>query len=63
MEYYSKINNWDLKAVGEPIITQEITTGFSQVLDTSVVDRYNVALQSLIDSGFVDRLYKEYFGE
>ncbi len=63
MEHYSEINNWNLKAIGDPIITQEITTGFSQVLDPSVVDRYNVALKSLIDSGFVDNLYKEYFGE
>ncbi len=63
MEHYSKLNNWDLKAVGEPIFSKKITTGFSKALDSSVVDRYNVALKSLIDSGYVANLYKEYFGE
>lgn len=63
LEHYSGIKNWNLKAVGEPIITQEITTGFSQVLDPSVVERYNIALQSLIDSAYVDNLHKSYFGE
>jgi ABC-type amino acid transport substrate-binding protein len=60
--FYSNKNNWKIKSVGEPILTQKITTGFSQAIDPSVVDRYNVALQSLLDSGYVDKLYNSYFG-
>ena len=62
-KYYAKKNSWSVKPIGAPIITQRIATGFSQALDPSVIDRYNVALQSLLDSGYVDRLHKSYFGE
>ncbi len=61
--YYSKLNDWNVKPVGSAIFELNIGTGFSKVLDTSVVDRYNVALQSLINSGYVDNLYESYFGE
>ncbi len=61
--YYAKLNNWNVKPVGASIFGLNIGTGFSLTLDPSVVDRYNVALKSLIDSGYVDNLYKEYFGE
>ncbi len=63
MEHYSKTRNWKLKAVGEPVLFYDIGTGFSQALDPSVVDRYNVALKTLIDNGYVTKLYKQYFGE
>ncbi|OQY40400.1 MAG: hypothetical protein B6229_01885 [Spirochaetaceae bacterium 4572_7] len=62
-KYYSKKNNWAVKPAGSPIFSLNIGTGFSKALDPSVVDRYNVALKSLIDSGYVDTLYKSYFGE
>lgn len=60
---YAKENNWDVKPVGAPIFGLDIGTGFSKVLDTSVVDRYNKAMQTLIDNGFVANLYEEYFGQ
>lgn len=58
-----KLNNWKLKPVGSPIFSLGIGTAFSQALDPSVVNRYNTALKSLIDSGYVDNLHKQYFGE
>ncbi|WP_187759644.1 substrate-binding periplasmic protein [Thiospirochaeta perfilievii] len=58
----ANLNNWKVKPVGAPIFSLNIGTGFSKVLDPSVVDRYNRALQSLIDSGYVDELYNSYFG-
>ncbi len=61
--YYSKKNNLNVKPVGVPILSQNIGTGFSKALDTSIVDRYNTALNTLIDSGFVEELYISYFGE
>jgi ABC-type amino acid transport substrate-binding protein len=60
---YSEQNNWNVKPIGGPIFGLNVGTGFSQELDTSVVDRYNVALKALIDSGFIDNLYSSYFGE
>lgn len=63
MKYYSGINNWNLTAVGEVLFTKDICTGFSKALDYSVVERYNKALNSLIDSGKVEELYKNFFGE
>ncbi|MGL1892773.1 MAG: transporter substrate-binding domain-containing protein [Spirochaetaceae bacterium] len=61
--HYGKINNWNVKPVGAPIFGLDIGTGFSQALDTSVLDRYNTALNALIDSGYVDKLYNDYFGQ
>ncbi len=62
-KYYSKLNNWNVKPVGPSIFSLEIGTSFSQAIHPSIVDRYNIALQSLIDSGYVDNLYNSYFGE
>lgn len=59
---YAKEKNWAVKPVGAPIFSQDIGTGFSKVVDTSVVDRYNKALQTLIDNGYVADLYNSYFG-
>lgn len=61
--YYSKLNNWNVKPVGVPILNLKIGTGFSKALDPSIVNRYNTALQSLIDSGYIKLLYQNYFGQ
>lgn len=62
-QYYADLNKWNVKPVGAPIFSLNIGTAFSKALEISVVDRYNVALQTLIDSGYVAKLHKEYFGE
>lgn len=59
----AKLNNWDVKPVGGSIFSLGIGTAFSMALDQSVIDRYNLALQSLIDSGYVETLYNSYFEE
>lgn len=61
--YNTKLNNWNIRPVGEPIHSLNVGTAFSKALDTSVVDRYNVALEKLIASGYVKELHKKYFGE
>ncbi|MGL1892772.1 MAG: transporter substrate-binding domain-containing protein [Spirochaetaceae bacterium] len=63
MQHYSKLNGWDFRFIDTSIISYDITTGFSQILDEATIKRYNTALQSLIDSGFVNNLYFSYFGE
>ncbi len=60
--YYSKINNWKIKFVGKPIISHNITTGFSKIFDESLMDRYNTSLSSLISDGSVQTLWESYFG-
>ncbi|MGL1890651.1 MAG: transporter substrate-binding domain-containing protein [Spirochaetaceae bacterium] len=60
--YYSKINNWKIKFVGKPIISQNITTGFSKILDKSLLDRYNTSLKALISDGSVKKLWESYYG-
>jgi ABC-type amino acid transport substrate-binding protein len=60
--YYRKLNNWDIKSVGDPIISQKITTSFSLALDPSLRDRYNIALKSVIDDGRLKTLWESYFG-
>lgn len=62
-QLYSKQNNWNVKPVGAPIFGLDVGTGFSQALDSSVIDRYNVALKTLLDSGYVDNLFNNYFSE
>lgn len=61
-EYYSKLNNWTIKPVGEAIISHKISTGFSKIYDTSFIDKYNKALQSMLDDGSVEKLWVSYFG-
>lgn len=61
--YYSELNSWDIKPVGEPIINHDITTSFSQAIDVSLLERYNIALQKIIDDGRLEGLYIEYFNE
>lgn len=61
--YYAAQNNWNIKAVGEPIISQKISTGFSQMLDLSLLERYNYALATILKDGRYEALYTSYFGE
>lgn len=61
-ELYSKGNRWNITPVGEPLFTEKICTSFSQTLDTSIVDRYNKALSTIIDSGEFDEMYNSYYG-
>lgn len=61
--YNTKLNNWNIRPVGEPINSLNVVTAFSKALDTSIIDRYNAALEALISSGFVKELHKQYFGE
>jgi len=60
--YYSSLHNWDIVPAGEPIISQEITTAFSQMLEESLIERYNKALKTLLADGRFDTLYESYFG-
>lgn len=61
-DYYSKLNNWEIKPVGKAIISHKISTGFSQAIDPSFVDRYNVALEKIISDGRLETLWSSYFG-
>lgn len=60
-EYYTRENSWNIRPVGKTIFSLDIGTGFSKTLELSVVYRYNKALQKLIDNGYVEKLYSEYF--
>lgn len=60
--YYSQLNGWNIKPVGEPIISHVVCTGFSQVIDPGLLERYNTALAKVLEDGRYDRLYEEYFG-
>lgn len=61
-EHYSVLNGWDIKPVGSPIISHNLTTAFSQTLDNSLIERYNTALQKLISDGRFEALRESYFG-
>ena len=61
-EHYKKQNKWEIKSGGGPIISHNITTSFSKALDPSLMDRYNSALQSIIDDGRLKNLWESYFG-
>lgn len=60
--YYANERNWDVEPHGPSIFELNIGTCFSKRLSQSVVYRYNVALQKLIDNGYVEDLNNEYFG-
>ncbi|MBN2626256.1 MAG: transporter substrate-binding domain-containing protein [Spirochaetales bacterium] len=60
--YYSRLNGWDLKTAGVPIIEQNICTSFSQALAPSLLERYDTALQAIINDGRLESLYGDYFG-
>lgn len=60
--YYSSLHGWDIVPVGEPIISQQITTAFSQMIKGSLIERYNIALKALFTDGRFDALYESYFG-
>jgi ABC-type amino acid transport substrate-binding protein len=61
--YYAAKNGWNIEPRGEAIINHKITTAFSQRLDTSLLDRYNKALQTIISDGRLESLYVSSFGE
>ncbi len=60
--YYAELKNWGIVPVGVPIISQKDTTAFSQMHETSLIDRYNKALKTLMSNGRFDTLYESYFG-
>jgi ABC-type amino acid transport substrate-binding protein len=60
--YYANLNNWDIVPVGNPIISNKLTTAFSKRFETSLLDRYNKGLNALISDGRFDALYESYFG-
>lgn len=61
-KYYTKQNNWNIKSVGDPIISYNICTGFSRMLSPEVLARYNKALQQIIADRRFEDLYSSYFG-
>nr|MDA3849656.1 transporter substrate-binding domain-containing protein [Spirochaetaceae bacterium] len=61
--YYKNLRGWDIKSAGEPIISLNICTGFSKMLDPSIIERYNRALTAIMSDGRYERLYEGYFGE
>lgn len=61
-EHYLALNGWDIKPVGSPIISHNLTTAFSQTLDRSLIDRYNTALQRLVSDGRFEVLRESHFG-
>lgn len=61
--YYSNQNSWNIKPASIPVLSFKTVTGFSKALDYEVVERYNKALNTLIDNGSVAQLYSDYFGE
>ncbi|MBI9101855.1 MAG: transporter substrate-binding domain-containing protein [Spirochaetales bacterium] len=60
--YYSRLNGWDIKPVGGAIISHLLTTSFSKMVDTSLMDRYNQTLEKIIADGRLESLYESYFG-
>jgi len=60
--YYNAKNNWKIMPVGVPIMSQKVTTAISPAFETSLVDRYNKALKTLLSDGRFDVLYESYFG-
>lgn len=60
--YYAKMESWDIRSVGEPIISQNICTGFSKMLAPDILERYNKALTAVLEDGRYENLYNSYFG-
>lgn len=61
--YYIEVNNWDLKNLDTVLLSYKTTTGFSRLYDTGLIQRYNKALQALMDNGSVHRLRESYYGD
>ena len=61
--YQAKNENLEIKSVGVPIFSMEVSLGFYKGLDPEIVDRYNAALKSIQENGTYDRIYKKWFGE
>lgn len=60
--YYIEKNGWDLDSIDTVVLYLMVTTGFSRIYETSIVDRYNAALEALLDDGSVYRLHQKYYG-
>ena len=60
--YYANLNHWDIVPLGNPIISNKLTTAISKRFEASLLDRYNKALKALISDGRFDALYESYFG-
>ncbi|MBI9099917.1 MAG: transporter substrate-binding domain-containing protein [Spirochaetaceae bacterium] len=60
--YYAEQNNWEIKPVGQPIISHIITTAISKMFEPSLLNRYNSALSKIIADGRRDTLWESYFG-
>lgn len=61
-KFYKRTKGYRIKPVGEPVISFKMGTGFSKRLDKTIVDRYNRALEKLINQGYIEQLYKKYYG-
>lgn len=61
--YYSQKNNWNIRVASQPILSFRTVTGFSKALDYSLVERYNKALNTLIDNGTVEKLFNTHFNK
>ncbi|MFP4362229.1 MAG: substrate-binding periplasmic protein [Spirochaetia bacterium] len=59
--FLAEQNNWDIKPVGVPIIQIETATGFYAGLDDSTVERYNQAMQIVVENGTFDAIYSRWF--
>lgn len=60
--YYSKMNNWEIIPVGDNIISFKIGTAFSKAIDNDLIERYNSALDSIINDGRLEELWEKYYG-
>jgi polar amino acid transport system substrate-binding protein len=58
--YYAKLNKWNVVPVGNPVVELSNTTGFSQLLEPSVVERYNKALRAIKADGRFKKLNDDY---
>lgn len=59
--YYINRNDWGLKDVGINGFKLKISTGVSKIYDKSLINRYNSALNELLDDGSIDMLHKRYY--
>lgn len=60
--YYAGKEGWEIESRGVPIMSHITCTGFSKMLATDVLERYNSALTAVIEDGRYEKLYNSYFG-
>lgn len=61
--YYDNLKSLNIEPVGDPIHTENVTTGFSKIYNKSLVNRYNKALREIIKDGRFADLYASYYGD